>query len=246
MQFMSAGGNNSSLVYRMLANSGLLMSVFGFLSFVCMFCLFAMVIIMTQLRCHFADKFYLRAIAGVLVAIVLLFHLFFMDQFRKINPLSMVKWSGFGAPWINMSKSSREEVKRLGSIFLSDAQAAVLASLDEDQDGVVDALQDTPQQKKLGKKWEAMMHFVEEALPELQDEEGQLRLKLITDAMIGQRIALERLVDAAQLPGGFHVLFEMFAFKDDVTLSQGERLALASAAMKTGASKSNTISSLSS
>ena len=107
---------------------------------------------------------------------------------------------------------------------MSRAKDAVLAGMDADGDNVIDL---TPMAGVF-----ELTPWVDGALPDLDPK----RRSLLVRELAAAGLTLARMTEAAQLPGGFNVLVHML---DTHNLRSGDRLALASAAMRTVASNAH-------
>ena len=148
-------------------------------------------------------------------------------------PFNMWNWATIGGcPFLLLSKAFRERAARHGQSLVTQAQEGVLAGLDKDQDNVVDEQSSASKEELELKAWVSTVLGAEDN-----------RCALLAHELVVADLTRERMIAAARLPGGFQVLHDtLHAQRGALTLRPGERLALASAAMRESLSENGTAS----
>jgi hypothetical protein len=177
-----------------------------------------LIILAAQLRC---DALAAWMVLGASIALLVCFQASFDLVATRAVPYAAWQWSlvaSLGLPWL--SGRVHADAKVAGELLLQQAKEGVLGGLDEDDDFVIDAAAETAEAEAALASW-------------LQ---GVLTLTPTGVGVLAQRLfqaglTRARMVEAAAHPGGFQSLCELLT-TSELGLRPGERLALASAAMR--------------
>ena len=161
----------------------------------------------------------------VVMTVVLVTHVAVGFGFVRAFPWSMWNWAGLATPWMYLQKGFREDAQRQGKLMMAEGAQGVFAGMDADGDMTIDA------ERTLSAAEARLVRWIDSTLPELGGK-GNTRRDLVVDYLLAQHLTLDRLRDAARLPSGFVVLMELFDFGAESRLTQGQRMALAIAAMR--------------
>lgn len=221
-------GHSPELNYRAIAHGGLILGACQMAIYVPLLLWLLLLVI----SAHIHLCFWLRwACTAAVFIIYMTGQMMFAYWAIRAFPRSMWSWLGIVAPWLFFNRRAQKDVERFHGTYLAAAASGVLAGKDEDQDGVVD---DAPQNAD-SPEHQAMTAWIDKALPHCYASAQGVRRAILVETLMAEGLTLPRLSEAAKLPGGFRVLMEILDFSQHeraVDLTRGERLALATAAMK--------------
>lgn len=222
-----AHAHSPEVIYRFLAYGGPLIGACQLAVYMPLLCWLLTLVI----AAHINFDVHLRWVCTAAVAaIYTVFHFMFAYCGVRAFPRGMWPWLGLTAPWLWCSSRVKTDVENFSNMYMAAAASGVLAGKDADQDGVVDGIREaaSPEHAEL-------LAWIDRALPPEQTEHARARRALLVQALVEEGLTLTRLIEAVKLPGGFKVLLEMLDLSQNdsgVHMTRGERLALATAAMK--------------
>ena len=177
-----------------------------------------LIILAAQLRCGALAAW---IVLGVSIALLVCFQVSFDLAMTRAVPYAAWQWSlvtSLGLPWL--SGRVHADAEAAGELMLQQAKEGVLGGLDEDDDFVIDTAAETGQAEA------ALASWLQGVLTQTPTGAGVLAQRLFQAGL-----TRARMVEAAAHPGGFQALCELLT-ASELGLQAGERLALASAAMR--------------
>jgi len=212
-------------VYRTLLHMVRWIGLFEFMTFIPPMLTIVLVCLAAHLNCKWAfSKWLVTALCAALVAG---FQGTFAHVMSYALPYNSWAWAsvaglGLGQPW---STRLRTTAKAHAELLLTQAKEGVLAGLDDNDDGIID---DHPSTHTAADEAE-LAAWVRGALEQLTSTKREL----LVEGLLTMGLTRERMVEAARHPGGFQALCDVIAnHPGGLGLRPGERLALASAAMR--------------
>jgi hypothetical protein len=133
-------------------------------------------------------------------------------------------WLAITCPWLFFNNRVKVEVAQVSHQYLGVVEKGFLAGRNANHDRKVETNhRDAPPPSEV-----ELCDWVGKTLP-------------LISGVLSEGLRLPRLIEAADIPGGFHVLMSMFDTQElGLELSRGERLVLSSAAMRKASTKTKT------
>ena len=227
LYIVTANAHDSTATYRSLVHMTRWIGFLEFFTFVPALSSFVLIVLATRLHCGTVSTW---VVIGVTVTLVVVFQSAFCWMCIHAFPYNAWAWTMMatgGLGWLK--KGFRAAAKSHGELLLAKAEEGVLGGMDDDGDGVIDEADFEVQVLST-----ELSAFVESALQGL----GATRCSLLTKELHAAGLSRSRMIEAARHPGGFQVLCELLAMHAvDEGLRPGDRLALATAAMRAAASE---------
>ena len=215
-----SSAHNPTAIYRALVHMAAWIGFFEFMTFLPAMGSFALIILAANLRCSALGGW---IVLGVVCALIGMFQASFVYVMCHALPYNAWAWSSMasvGLTWL--PKSVEAAARNHGALLLAQAKEGVLGGLDENDDYVID------DDRKVSADEEQLVAWVPKVL-----QISPMRSQLLVKELCAAGLTRERMIEAAQLPGGFHVLCEILAaHQKELQLRPGDRLALATAAVR--------------
>lgn len=225
LYILISSAHNSTAIYRALVYMSKWIGFFEFCTFIPALTFFSLIILATYLHCSIL-AFWI--VLGVCCGSVVIFQNFFILMCMGAFPYNCWAWASVfgGVPWL--SKRLQIDAKTHGEILATQAADGVLSGLDEDRDGLIDTETDKSHAGTAATEAELTMwvHRVLDLTPTGSE--------LLAKGLLSAGLTRSRIIEAAQQPGGFQALCDILAMQP-FELRPGDRLALASAAMRDSA-----------
>ena len=214
-----AAVHNPAAAYRTTMHMTRWIGLLEFLSYLPALGTVGLIILAAQLRCgKVAAWIVLGASIGMWVCIQGCFDF----ATSHARPYSAWQWSFVASAGFSWLGQTRDRARVESELLVEEAKKGVLGGLDNDSDFVIDTAAEPVEAETALAAW-------------LQ---GVLTMTPTAGGLLAQRLFAAglthaRMVEAAAYPGGFQALCDMLA-ANDMGLRPGDRLALASAAMREG------------
>lgn len=224
LYILMASAHSPSAVYRALTHMTRWIGFLEFMTFVPALLCFMLIGLASHL---YSSTMVTRVVAVTMCAFVLSFQIAFNHMCQHAFPYNAWAWTSvFGGIYWMLPRpfASTEAVARAhGELLVSQAKEGVLGGLDKDDDLVIDTDASVePGEVELDTWLEAVLKLT------------QVRRKLLVHGLYAGGLTRARMIEAVQHGGGYHTLCEMLS-SGELRMRPGERLALASAAMRAAA-----------
>ena len=226
MYILSASVHNPKSVYKALAHMTRWLGFFEFMTFIPAMSSLVMIVLACRLHCGTIATY---IVLGSVVALFVTFQLAFNHMCAFAFPYNAWSWSSIflGYQWFvypGLEAAAREQ----GTLLLAQTSEGVLAGLDKDGDYVID------DEAKLGEALAAGEAELTDWVASSVKSLSPAQCGLLVRGLLSLGLTKSRMVEAAQHAGGYQTVCEMLA-NNELSLRPGERLALASAAMRAAA-----------
>lgn len=222
LYILVSAAHSPTSVYKALTHMTRWLGFFEFMTFVPALLSFVMIVLACHLHC---GRLAAYIVLGVVSAIVLTFQLGFNHMCMYAFPYNAWAWGSVfgGVYWLvpGFKAVAREQ----GELLLAQASEGVLAGLDEDGDYVID------DEVKPGGALAAGESELTEWVASSVESLSPTQRGLLVRGLLALGLTKSRMVEAAQHAGGYQSVCEMLA-NSELRMRPGERLALASAAMR--------------
>jgi hypothetical protein len=227
LYILISASHNATAVYRSLTHMSKWLGFLEFATFIPALGSFGLIILAAHLRCGMTASY---IVLGCCCALIVVFQAWFIVMCTHSFPYNAWAWSSVFGGFLWLSGRLQAEAKTHGELLVSQAKDGVLGGMDEDGDFVIDDLESKDQANQAADEAQAeLTSWVHEAL-----DLKPTRHEALVKGLLAAGLTRARMLEAVRFPSGFQTLCAMLD-RDDLGLRPGDRLALASAAMRAGA-----------
>ena len=214
-----AAVHNPTAAYRTTMHMTRWIGLLEFLSYLPALGTVGLIILAAQLRC---SKVGAWIVLGASIAMWTCIQAAFDFAICHARPYSAWQWSFMASLGFNWLGQTRDRARVEGQLLAEEAKEGVLGGLDNDSDFVIDTAAEPAEAET------ALAAWLQGVLTMTPTASG-----LLAQRLIAAGLTQARMLEATTYPGGFQALCGMLA-ANDMGLRPGDRLAVASAAMREG------------